>query len=542
MSEDRQQAAKSIVTCTLEVDPALKHILDPAHPFHAEISRALVDGLTNLMKTLGIPGQPSVELHVLEDAVPHFMNVQINGQPCPYQIYIYRRIYSYVKASLTDLQEDYEVIWAWLRGLAQPLSESTGDEAIDRHPLIVFLTCACLEIVKLQPAVLLGLEQVEAIKQLLPPPAALPEEQTEKAEKDEWLQAEWLHRVLTKVLQQNISLADTYTIGLTLFSMRESSQEEIAEELIAKLSADVLEIHLPQDLLRTFTIAYARYLHGQLRNVRQTMMQTFGLSLPEMRFVLDEDLKPGSFACKINSLLMLPWVVVAEDALDWMEPLLLQNVRENRRCFVHRRVVDQLLAPYKQSSPLLFRLSSRRLSIYRLTQALRILVIEELPIRDLAFILERLLNYRYIVANPALPLTFEELFPVAFQEGQPQLDHPIYQASFVRIGLKRAISYKYAGEQRQLYSYVFQVEPLVELALSVFHDYHSQEQPHPPDTQPVVITSIGGRLAVQDFINAGSLPSIPVLAYQELIPGLHVQLVERVVTDSPAQPANPSES
>jgi type III secretory pathway component EscV len=310
--------------------------------------------------------------------------------------------------------------------------------------------------------------------------------------------------------------------------MRMSSQEEIAEELITNLSADVLEIQLPQDLLRTFTTSYAPYAHKHLRNARQTMMETLGLSLPEMRFVLNEDLKPGNFACKINNLLMLPWPVVPDDALDYIEPLLMQNVHENRGCFVHRRVVEQLLAQYKQAPSLAFRLLSSWLSIYRITRVLRILITEEAAIRNLPLIIGRLLNYRYTVANPTLPITFEELFPVASQEEYPQLDDSIFLVSFVRIGLKRAISYQYAGEQRQLSSYLFQDEPAVEQALAAFQDYHVAEQPHPSEKQPVIITSIGTRPEVQKLINAGIHPPTPVLAYQELIPGLHIQLIEEI--------------
>lgn len=537
MSQDGQSAAQPVVPCSFELDPALKRILDPAHPFHTALTKALASRLTELMKTLGIPGQPSIELHALEEAVPQFMNVQVNGQVCLYQVYVHRRVYSYVKASIVELQAEYDVIWAWLRDLAQEIAASTEHDALDSHPLVEFLAYAGLEIVKIQPAVLLGLGQVEAIQHLLPLPASPSQNGVEAATKDEWPQAEWLRAVFTKLVQQNISLADTDAIGSTLVTMRNNAQDEIIEELISKLSADVLEIHLPQDLLRTFTTAYARYSHGHLRNVRQTMMQSLGLSLPEMRFILNEDMKPGSFACKINSLSMLPWMVIPEDALEYIEQLLLLNVRENKKCFVHRRAVEQWLAQYKQPSPLLFRLAVSGLSIYRVTQVLRILVGEEVSIRNLLLILELLLNYRYIVTNPALPLTFQEVFPVPPDEEQAQRDQPVYLASFVRIGLKRAISYKYAGDQRQLYSYFFQGEPVVEQAISIFHDYDSREQPNPPGTQAVVITSIGVRPAIQELINANMLPYIPALAYQELIPGLHIQLVERVVTDSSDEPA-----
>jgi flagellar biosynthesis component FlhA len=525
MSEDKK-SGEPAVTLLVEFDPILKSIIEPTHPCYAALSQALADGLAELMQTLGIPGEPSVKLHVLEETISTFMNVQLRDQSCHSSASIHYRIYSYVKGSL---QTNTESIQEWLRSLVQELSNMTESMPLGKHPLVEFLTYTCLEIIKKQPAMLLGLEQVDALKQMLLEPLSTLKV-SEEAEKDQWPETIWLHDVLTKVLQQNISLKDISLIGSVLVSMRNNSQNEVTEELITKLSVDVVELHFPQDLLRKFTTAHADSWHGHLRNVRQTMWQTHGLNLPDMRFVLNEDLRPDSFACKINDVLLFPWIVLPEDRLGLISHFLRQDLSENKACFVHRRAIEQWLVQTAQTSPVLFRSVTSRFPMYRITQVLRMLVFEQLSIRNLVFIMERLLNYRYILAHPSLPMTFEELFPVIPQEEFSQPDHPSYLESFVRIGLKRAISDKYAGKERQLYSYVFQAEPVVERALSACQEYNAEQQPNPPEVQPVFITSIETRPVLQRFFN-DILSSDPVLAHQELIPGLHIQLVKRVLTD-----------
>jgi flagellar biosynthesis component FlhA len=563
------------VELVLEISPVLKG----KNALKRKISVEVARGLTELLQGLGIPGEPAVHL----SSLPHedkLLGIVVNGERCFYPDALFWRVYSYLEEKPLNRVPSAEIL-SWLHG-----SETRQIE---------FFALACLEIIKRQPALLLGPGQIAWYQTSLPTPSPQP-----KA----WPPSpEWLLPVLRQVLSLKLSIADLSVVTgvLSEGSTQGRSQDEVVEDLVAALCSDVVEIQLPIDYLRQLSITDSGSEHDKFAMMRDGLFYDLGLRYPNLRFVPVDHLKSSSFACKINHLTSLPliglepgWclandtpeslrrqglesdmainpancnacslITVQEQATaaavgltTWnpMEYLVLSisaDLRENGACFVHRQVVQHALEQLEMAFPALVEAVQSRFAIERITQVLRALAAEEISLRNLRGILEGLLDYDYIVTDPLKLIIFDDRLPTSEQPSEPWLNHPANLTSFVRTGLKRYISHKYARGQSTLIVYL--LDPALEKVLSKAHAHQTrgiretglsvEEQRRildavrakidtlPPSASlPAILTTVAARPVLREII-VHEFPTLPVVAFQELSPELNIQQIARISWD-----------
>ena len=563
------------VEVVLEISPVLKG----KNLLKQKVSEEVARGLTELLQSLGIPGDPAVHLVSL----PHedkLLSVVVNGERCFYPDALLWQVYSYLQETPLNRVPSAEILH-WLH---HTKTSQAG-----------FFGLAGLEIIKRQPAILLGPGQIAWYQTSLPTPSPQP-----KA----WpLSPEWLLPVLRQVLSLKLSIADRSVVtgvlseGLT----RGCSQDEIVEDLVVALRSDVVEIQLPIDYLRQLTSTDSGGDHDKFAVMRDGLFYELGLRYPNLRFVPVDHLKSSSFAFKINHLTSLPHVglqpgwylandtperlrpqglksemaihpangnacslITAKDPSNpafvdlttWnpMEYLVLSmsaDLQENGACFVHRQVVQHALEQLEMSFPILVEAVQARFSIECVTQVLRALAAEEISIRNLRFILEGLLDYDYIITDPLKFIIFDDRLPTYEQPSAAWLNHPANLCSFVRTGLKRYISHKYTQGQSTLIVYL--LDPAIEEVLANAHAQQTrgigeaelsveeesrildavraQVDTLPPSASPpTILTTVDARPALREII-VHEFPKLPVLAFQELSPNLDIQSIARISWD-----------
>lgn len=461
---------QSKVILSVELASSLGAVVHNHDSLHKMVSQVCQQSLAEVMATLGIPGTTEVHMALMKEQLPadlssQFMRVFVNGQLCGFADELLRRVYGYVSGNLPSMELTSDAILTWLGSLI-----NDGTESMDRnHAMLAeFLSLACVAIVKSQPAVLLGVDQVvDYITAIEPIDAWSPE-------------PAWLQPILSRVLALKISLADTQLVSSTLRSRRERLQADIAEDIVAALCPDCIEIQIPKDYFKQITIADQDDNLYRFSVARRDVLQTLGLRLPNFRFVHVEHLKPGCFTFTINHLAMPPWLglrsgqniilATAEELashavkftpvnyplLDsdvYVVDLTRQNLpadvnqtkfnqmfylgicldevlKQNSPCFLHRRLIEAQLELLKSTHPALVQAIRANVSLTQVIQILRTLVAEGISIRNLKLILESLLEYNYMATFPSQEAASHS------QIANNQLEPYSNAVAFVRTQLK----------------------------------------------------------------------------------------------------------
>lgn len=494
------------VVISLKLHPSLDRILDLKDPLNEAVRSEISKGLKKILEILGIPGEPEVEIVALDDntiSTIRFLRVFLQGRIGRYSDELLQRVYSYVNGIPLGPGPKPDQILTWLKGLCHNQEEILN---INHKNLVDFLSLTCLEIAKKQPDILLGSAQVLAYWDSLLDLADTSDLQPEK-----WLpDPNWLLPVLTRVLNLKISVANRRVVAKVLKEglAKGRSPEDISEDLITALCADVVEIHLPQDYLKQITLADPGSGYDKFSLMRDGLFYELGLRYPKFQFVPVENLKPRSFTFKINHLVTLPWVglppncCLVNDTPDTLKlfgipgmaavnpantsgasliDLNLQSfvesaglttwdqvgylilcfsteLRENSRNLLHYRIVQSELDKLKQVFPALITGIHEKVSVEQITRVLRILLSEELSILNLPRIFQRLLDYDYIVIDSFKYIVLDDRLPISGPPDETRLNDPIHLASFVRSGMKRYISHKYTKGQNMLAVYLLDPE------------------------------------------------------------------------------------
>jgi flagellar biosynthesis component FlhA len=578
MNENRIGHDSPSMNVSLAVAAPLLGALDAAGPLREAVRAGVERSLGELLRTMGIPGIPAVEIAELE-ARPkaELLRLSVDGRLQRYADDLPQRVYYYVKGLPTGSPISPDRLLAWITELSDQQSESA------KADLVEFFSLACLEILKRKPSVLLGAAQAEAYR------AALVD-----AAKDEKLpDAELLRPVLAQTLDLKVSIADRRTAAATLAESlaRGRSGADAAEDLIAALRPDAVEIQMAPDYFRRITTAMGSE-NDLFVVMRDGLFYETGLRYPDFRFVPTPNFKPNSFAFKINHLTTLPcaglkwdqtlanadpeklnmWGVHGDAAINpvnaerfsviddssrstaemfglttWSPAGYLvlcfgATLRENGACFVHRKAVEQMLGLLNDAFPVLIGVAQTRFSVEQITRVLRILVSEEISIRNLKSILESLAHFDFIVTDPNSLIVFDERFPVNEPPDEAGVNDPVRLASQARCGLKRYISHKYTAGKSALEAYLLdrEIEAMImkpaaerEEETERFLAALRAERELAPSgvSSPVVLTSIETRTAAREII-AGEHPRLPVIAYQELTPDLNIVPVSKIRLDA----------
>ncbi|HLI09684.1 MAG TPA: FHIPEP family type III secretion protein [Ktedonobacteraceae bacterium] len=471
------------ITITLELHPALSRVLASSDALVTKINRAVLLRCAELIAALGIPGElvtQNVETRDESFFDDQIIKVAVNDEVCSCSGQLLRGVFCYVSDNWLDQGLSISQMLSWL--LEADKQEGRADFQIEGERLTEFLSMACQEIIKWQPFVLLGSTQLLAYRDLLMAAArdlALPAE--------DWLPApDQLFLILRRVLLFRISLLDRSAIVRALQRASGHSWEDMAEELLDTLSLNVIEIHLSRDYLCLLTIGCTMKEVNLFREMRTNLFQEAGMLYPELQFVTVDSLKPYSFMFKINHLTTYPWIG-APLLFSWIEEQNSENGNETAAdgaraaendasggqqpaqpagmelwnkyhpmassyllswlratlvgysyCFITRKEVKNRLSLLTATTPRLNTFVQQGiLSVERVTQVLRMLIVNDVSIRNLSAILERMLEFDYMLTDPANPISFEEFFPFPTTPDIAQLNDPRNIAFFVKEGLKR---------------------------------------------------------------------------------------------------------
>jgi type III secretory pathway component EscV len=558
------------ITLDLELDPSLAHQLDLD-----ELQDAVSQDLGEMLHVLGVPGEPLVQIKTAQEATGRaewFLSVSINGQLCRFASELLRHVYHYVA------DEDLEDIATSARVL-----ESLRELSPEQVGAFVRLTCA--EIIKRSPVVLLTADAAAAYQEALVHgfhDADLPDVQ-------------WLQPILTGVLNWRIAIADQTTVAQVLKDglAQGRSQAVITEDLIAALRPKAIEIHLPLAYLKEITLNTTESDRGNFAMMRDGLFYEIGARYPSIRFVPSEGLKSHSFRVKINHLTTLPWqglradeclvndtpdrlgllrikgraainpanlsacaIIHAKDAnlaeeaglttwnqIGYLVLALSAELRAYAACFLDREEVETYLGDLELAFPQLIEAARARVSPELMTQTLRLLLAEEISIRDLRQILQAMIHLdydgpKYTVFDPRL----EE-----YRRPEDEwFSDPVNLVSLVRITMKRYIGHKYARGGNVLV--VFLLDPEIEALLAnpqmmAADAYLARLEPRdrdrilaavraelgslPPTAQlPMVLTTCSVRPIFRGLI-APELPRMAAMCYQELSPDMNIQPIAR---------------
>jgi hypothetical protein len=404
---------------TLELDPALAP--------NAALQEAVERPLAELMATLGVPGRAAVSVETARgQPADSFLSLTVDGRRCSYPEELLWRIHEYVRGHRLPPDE------AKAGPLLARLTDQAAAVVAEDGTLAAFLGLACVEIVKLQPAVLLGPRQAQAYSLALAAPGGGSGRRQEPWPPD----PNWLMPFLRGLLDLRISIADQFTVAEVLCSAGENRQN-VEEELIAALRPEVLELELPTAYLRKLTEAVETAEPGTFASVRDRVFTDLGIVPPPFRLAPAEHLKPRTFACKVNHLSTAPMLGLVPGErvqvaggetvgpLGYMATAVETAVRAHAPCLVNRRTVQTQLDLLGQAFPDLVDVASALLPSELITGTLRALAREGRSTRNLRQILERLLDSRHAplrASEPSSPASNEATVgpgPTSTRRGAP---------------------------------------------------------------------------------------------------------------------------
>ena len=555
------------VAITLELHRPVAEALDKGG--HREALREGIErAVKDLLITLGIPGNPLLQMSPVGDApsVPKassFLRLSVHGRRARFPDELLGYVHSYVNGVLPKPEVKVTDIFRWV-------SDACADD-VAGPSLVEFFSLTCAEVIKRQPEILFEKPQADAYAASLPPmpPRAVGPLASTTA-------SSFLHSVLKEALRMKLSIADREKVASVLQKGWAAGRaiEDVSEDVIATLSSGVLEIQLPEDLLRQITIDWEETGLDLFPFLRDGLFVELGMKYPRFRFVVEQRLRPNSFALKVNQVPTLaiqglrPTECLVNDTADrvrksltvestptinpatgqpgsiidraeqrkaeaeglttWnqLQFLILcvaDRLRKHGFCLVHRSAVQEQLGQLEKVFPAVVNAARSRMSDERITRILRELIREEVSIRNLRGILEHLLDY-------------DLLAETSEQNSHRELDDRL---SFVRAALSRQMGYK-AGHSTQTVV-VYLVDPQIEqlaaeqplLALGpsadeILEAFWTEMSYLPPTAWvPNVLTSSQARTVLQEII-ASEFPRISVIAHGELPPDTAVQPAARI--------------
>ena len=549
----------------------------------AALRQALGDTFRRLLTRLGLPGQPVVTVHQLAGTGEALLCLWVNGRRCRYPSRLLQRVYWYLQAEPFAPGPSVVEVESWLTGLAR------ADDPAGRAIVEDFICLACAEIVRPQAAVLLGHEQVQAYAYQVPtahngggPPV--------------WPPADWLAPTLALTVQHAISLADRETVFRVLQAawQSESQPANAAEALIDALMPDRIRVLIARDDLQRLTAVADP---DPFPMMRDGLFYELGMRYPAIEFTYTDDLKPNAFAFEINQLTTLPWIglqpdqalvneepqklaqhmqatagragrnpandntaavipagytegLVAEGYTTWdswgyLVLALSSELRQSSSRLLSHRLVETYIAEVAAVFPALVTTFRGRSSPLDLTRCLRRLLAEQISIRDMRRILERLCDFDYIVADDSRLIIFDDRLAAEAEPNDQWLSDPGNLAEFVRQGMKAYISHKHTRGQSTL-AVLLLAPDLEEIlrnsrvygadkALGISMGEESEDEIlQQIDAEirlshglPAILSTSTVRPALRALL-AQAMPDVPALSYQELSPDLNISPVARI--------------
>jgi flagellar biosynthesis component FlhA len=162
-----------------------------------------------------------------------------------------------------------------------------------------------------------------------------------------------------------------------------------------------IEMHFAPGYLREVTDSHDVNPVENFYGPRQAMYDKFGISLPGFKFIENPTLKPRSFALRLNAHLLKPWVGLPSASevstpqaqLEYIVDTLVRDLCANLHCLFPRWYADDYVSGLDQVFPTLLRMVKDRFDQTQQARVLRTLLADQIPLRNLRLILERMLDY-----------------------------------------------------------------------------------------------------------------------------------------------------
>lgn len=473
------------VPIQVQLPPALVAAIEAGGAMRDDLCSALARATGGLLAVLGLPGRAAISLGALDGyrrAYP--IRIRVHEQQLHCAPEILARVHCAAQRVPLNTTPPLHLLEAWLDAASD--GQAAAFLTAHRHDVLEFLSLALLETLKQQPSVLLDDAMTDVLQSAwLKPDARRP--------------AAWLRPILSAVLDAWLSFAgksDRIAAELAGNGTADRAPAEIAENLIAALRPATVDIRLPEADLRALTLGNDTSMQDTFELLRDGLFYELGLTYPDFRFVPADDLQPGTFAFRINHVTTLPYAGLnatqylvnaapetlhdiglpaqpATNPANWhpvsligtggddsvvstirergywtwdpAEYLVLAfstSLRERSPALITAADVRQQVDELEEVFPALIRAYRAHYTIAQLTRIERALVAENLSVRDLRRILERLIDYDYIVADPHGAIVFDDRIVFPALPDETTLASTTHLMRSVRIGLKRYLGYR----------------------------------------------------------------------------------------------------
>ncbi len=515
MIQDQQRDhVEPTATLSYELAPAVYTLLAGQPEVEQVLLTTLSQQVAGIMQTLGIPGVPEVRIVSIDPVQAresYWLRLVVNDRLCRFPHELLVKVHSFVSDSMLMPVVQSGPIMTWLTGLSLEVAEQ-------RELFVSFLACACLEIIKKQPHVLLGLSQAAAYARDLPLPDRV------GGDSSPWPpDPSRLHPILSAVLQLKISLADRQRVALVIFTLRTQTPQAIAEALIEALRTDCIEMHFAPASLQQLTTSINPSSNeaGVFSALRSELYRESGLRFPDFHFVKDDTMRPGTFALKVHELLLLPWKILAPGQMlvntmattmqqtyqregvailhpfYWWENCVVQSenfpqiqdatwnqwdyikfctkadLKEQAASYIYTQQVQARLDLLAPTQGALIQAVRSKQSLEEVTSLLRTLARQGINIRTLGPILERWLDAIFLATNlPKAALIDYALIYNSRTLDLMRASNAHYRTSFIRSGLSGSIGTTFFDNT--ITNTVYTLDPSVELLIVQKQQQHEQ--------------------------------------------------------------------
>lgn len=571
------------------------------------VERFLSPELGMLLQGLGLAGEPEIEFRSVSSG--RVVQVRVHGELQPYPPDLMKRVWrALAPTDLRGLPEITEMADyrgfpdAWLKRILADLS--VVDDDPDWGPILEYLARLVFEIIRERPACLVGPLQTAAYLEEGANDLPFSRPSDIQEELSSILKA--LLGLGVSVEAKSMVL-QAHEVGRKFGR----STEDVIEGLFAQLRSDLIEIHVHPDYLQLMVSGrqvgeplpvYAERidedLREQFRFMESSLFSEVGVLLPDLVLMPSPEVREGMLAIKINGHLGLPipglrlgellvnapveeltaLKVPGRPAIEMVDGNVCAVVSEVHKGTVEeagyttwtlvqfvvlalsdeiRRMADRLLSiedvenrlvQLQDGFPDLIEAATEHCSVADSTRVMRGLLREDLSIRDMRAILERLLRFETVPIDLGKYVVFDDR--LAVKEGTPPGSVYSWEnyLEFVRGGLKYYIVRRYARGQDRLN--VLLIDPeletrveeametdgqpadarvgLTEVEREAFRDTVWAEGGNVLTTlRPAILTKSSIRAAVRNLI-APELHNLPVVAYSELPPTVNIEFVGRI--------------
>lgn len=296
-------------------------------------------------------------------------------------------------------------------------------------------------------------------------------------------------------------------------------------------------VHLSPSSLRTCTISADKEESPGFRTLRDQVQQELGLQFGPVRLVEDPSLADTEVVFAFSGVRGVPWPL--PNAFSTLEKCVAEEIRSAPDRLLTESQVQRGLAAIESEAPELRRCVRARFDDVVVTSVLRSLLAERMPVRDLRLILETLLHFGMVPADPIDHIILDRRLPLPDPPPLPALEHLV---AGVRMGLRRQLTARVMQSSPSLT--VILVAPEVERDVrrraregalledqawcDELLDAVAQQVGSLATGQPACLLSAVDVRAALRRVVALELPELPVLSYADLAPNATLVPIGRV--------------